>query len=196
VPKRIYGSGIVTVVVGEGNMPLLPPAPLPVLVKPEIEGCPVLMDAVATELGVTSETIQVSINRALAAAPNIQPCDACARFIGYAGILSDSNGARTAALAQIFNELAPADMPTSDEMLASIATAFSQQIDNADTPQYAIAMEFLNAFTGYISILNDELGSPIGDATEFAVSKHGGSLMDDNPNIVAYVRTRLANAGR
>ncbi|MBN2270318.1 MAG: tandem-95 repeat protein, partial [Sedimentisphaerales bacterium] len=174
----------------------LPAAPLPKLVKPEIEGCPVLMNAVATELGVSSETIQVSINRSLAASPNIQPCDACARFIKYAGILSDPNGAGMAAMAQIFKEIAPADMPPSDEMFASIATAFSQHMNDPEMPQYATAMEFIDAFVGYIAIMDSELGSPAGDSTEFAVNKHGGSLMSDNPNVTAYVQMRLANSER
>ena len=204
-PTMVFGSATVTVLVsgpgpGPGPEPkpepLLPPAPLPELEEPEIEGCPVLMDAVAMELGIASETIQLSINRALAAAPNIQPCDACARFIKHAGILSDPNGIRMAAMVQIFNEIAPANMPPSDEMFASIATAFRQQLDNADMPQYATAMEFLDAFVGYIAVLNTELGSPVGDSTVYAMAKHGGPTMTGNSNIAAYIQARLQSAGR
>ena len=188
----------VTITIGSGPPPepLLSPAPLPKLEEPKIEGCPVLMGAVATELGITGETIQLSINRALAAAPNIQPCDACARFIKHAGILSDPNGVRMAAMVQIFNEIAPANMPPSDEMFASIATAFRQQLDNANMPQYATAMEFLDAFVGYIAVLNTELGSPVGDSTAFAMAKHGAPTMSGNSNIAAYIQARLQNAGR
>jgi len=200
-PTMVFGSAAITVLVGAPGPepkpePLLPPAPLPELEEPEIEGCPVLMDAAAMELGVTSETIQLSINRALAAAPNIQPCDACARFIKHAGILSDPDGIRMAAMVQIFNEIAPANMPPSDEMFASIATAFRQNLDNADMPQYATAMEFLDAFVGYIAVLNTELGSPVGDSTAFAMSKHGAPVMSGNSNIAAYIQARLQNAGR
>jgi hypothetical protein len=174
----------------------LPPAPLPVLEEPEIEGCPVLLDAVATELGAASGTIQISINRALATAPNIQPCDACARFLNFAGILRDPDGNRIAAMVQVFNEIAPADSPPSEEMFASIATAFSRQLENEGMPQYATAMEFLDAFVGYIAILDNELGSPVGDSTAFAMEKHGGTEINANPNITAYVQMRLANAGK
>ncbi|MHC4743222.1 MAG: filamentous hemagglutinin N-terminal domain-containing protein [Planctomycetota bacterium] len=194
---NVSQSVLVTIdVTGRPPTPLLPPAPLPDWEEPEIEGCPVLLDVVATELDVTSGTIQVSINRSLATAPNIQPCDACARFMNYAGILSDPNGSRIAAMVQVFNEIAPADTPPSEEMFASIATAFSQQMENEDMPQYATAMEFLDAFVAYISILDNELGSPVGDSTAFALSKHGGSEMMDNPNILAYVQTLLASAGQ
>jgi hypothetical protein len=200
-PTMVFGSAMVTVLVsGPGPEPkpepLLAPAPLPKLEEPVIEGCPVLMGAVATELGITSETIQLSINRALADAPNIQPCDACARFIKHAGILSDPNGVRMAAMVQIFNEIAPANMPPSDEMFASIATAFRQNLDNANMPQYATAMEFLDAFVGYIAVLNTELGSPVGDSTAFAMAKHGAPVMSGNSNIAAYIQARLQNAGR
>jgi hypothetical protein len=171
-------------------------APLPQFVEPKIEGCPVMMDAVAMELGITSETIQVSINSALAASPGIQPCDACARFTQYARILKDPDGTRMAAMAQVFNEIAPPDRPPTDEMFASITTAFSQRLENADMPQYASAMEFIDAFVGYVAVL-DELGSPVGDSVAFVMEKYGATITENpNPNIAAYIQTRLANIGK
>ena len=144
----------------------------------------------------TSETIQVSINRGLAASPNIQPCDACARFTKYAGILKDPDGTRMAAMNQVFNELAPPDMPPSEEMFASIATAFSQQMENADMPQYASAMEFIDAFVKYVAVLDGELGSPVDDSVAFVMEKYGATVTENaNPNIGAYIQTRL-NIGR
>ena len=145
---------------------------------------------------MNSETIQVSINRSLATSLNIQPCDACARLLKYADVLRDPGGTAMAAMAQVFNEIAPADVPPSDEMFASIATAFSRHMNDPEMPQYATAVEFIDAFVGYISILDNELGSPAGDSVEFAINKHGGSLMDDNPNVAAYMQIRLANAGQ
>ena len=89
------------------------------------------------------------------------------------------------------------DSPPSDEMFASIATAFNRQLDNDEMPQYATAMEFIDAFVGYIAILDNELGSPVPDSAAFAMEKHGGTQMNSNPNMAAYVlQMNLTNAGK
>jgi hypothetical protein len=97
----------------------------------------------------------------------------------------------------VFNEIAPPDMPPTDEMFASITTAFSQQLENADMPQYAWAMEFLDAFVEYVAVLDGELGSPAGDSVAFVMEKYGTTITENaNPNIAAYIQTRLQNIGR
>jgi hypothetical protein len=174
----------------------LPVAPLPVLEQPIIGGCPVLMDAVASELGVTSETIQVSIGIALTLNPGIQPCDACASLVDAIAILRDPAGTHMAAMMQVFDTLAPANVPFTPEMAASIATAFADNLDNPDMPQYATAMEYVDAFVEYIAVLDTELGSPVDDSVALVMEKYGAPLTEsDNPNIGAYIAARLAAAG-
>jgi hypothetical protein len=176
--------------------PLLPVAPLPVLEQPIIEGCPVLMDAVASELGITSETVQISIGVALALNPGIQPCDACASLVDAIAILRDPAGIHMAAMMQVFDTLAPAGTPFTPEMAASIATAFADNLDNPDIPQYASAMEYADAFVEYIAVLDTELGSPVDDSMALVMEKYGAPLTEsDNPNIGAYIAARLAAAG-
>lgn len=49
-------------------------------------------------------------------------------------------------------------------------------------------MEYIDAFVRYISVLDTELGSPVGNSVEFVMEKHGAGIMgSDNPNIGAFV---------
>ncbi|MHC4123707.1 MAG: Ig-like domain-containing protein [Planctomycetota bacterium] len=182
---EVFGSGTVTVNVEE-EITTLPAAPLPVLQEPEIEGCPVLMDAVAMELGITSETIQVSINRALAASPAIQPCDACARFANSAAMLRDPDGVQMAAMIQLFNEIAPPDVGFTPELEVSIAAALQEAAEEGT--QYASVMDYIDAFADYVAILDNELGSPVDDSVVFVMEKHGAALAEaENPNVAAFI---------
>ncbi len=60
-------------------------------------------------------------------------------------------------------------------------------------PQYAKAIGYIDAFTGYVATLNDELGAPVGDSAAFVMGKYGEPLAS-NPNMAAYVQMRVAEA--
>ena len=168
-------------------------APLAQFKIPRIEGCPVEMQAVATELGIEQATIQVSIGNALALNPTLQPCQACATLINTAGILRDDEGSRMAALNQVFNTLAPADATFSPEMATSIAMAFEGA---AEGTQYASVMNFVDAFVRYVAVLETQLGQPVDDSVAFVMEKYGSGIADsDNANIAAYVAMRLEAVG-
>lgn len=175
----------------EDSAPTPIPAPLPILELPELKGCPVEMQAAAAELGIPSETLQLTIRNALATNPNIQPCQACASLITAAAILKDVDGIHLAAMNQIFNTLAPADAPFTPEVSASVVTAFAQ-LGNQDK-QYALAAEYVDAFARYVAVLDTELKAPVGDAVAFALEKHGAALTGDtaNPNIAAYILAQI-----
>jgi hypothetical protein len=98
-----------------------------------------------------------------------------------------------AAMAQVFNTLAPPDAPFTPETGAAIAAAFAENSDNPDMPQYAMAMEYIDAFVGYITVLDDQMGSPVGDSTAFLMDKYGEPLAS-NPNMTAFVQMRIAEA--
>jgi filamentous hemagglutinin family protein len=170
--------------------------PVPALAQfqlPTIEGCPVEMQAVAVELGIEQAIVQVSIGNALALNPTLQPCQACATLINTAGILRDDDGSRMAAMNQMFNELAPADAPFTPEMATSVAMAFEGA---AEGSQYASAMEFVDAFVRYVTILETQLGQPVEDSVAFVMDKYGAGVTDsDNANIAAYVAMRLEAVG-
>jgi filamentous hemagglutinin family protein len=186
------GWGTVTITISFTPPTLVPVAPLPELQYPEVQGCPVLMQAVALELGVPEETIQVAIGNALAVNPNIQSCEACASLMDSVAILRDIDGTRMAAMVQVFNALAPPDAPFTPEMAASIATAFADDIDNPEMPQYATVAEYIDAFVQYIAVLDTEFGSPVDDSVAFVMEKYGAAIAgSDNPNIGAFVTTRL-----
>ncbi len=172
---------------------LAPVAPLAQFQIPRIEGCPVLMEAVALELGITEETLQVAIGNALALNPSMQPCEACATLVNAAAVLRDEDGSRMAAMVQAFNALAPADAPFTPEMATSIAMAFGGA---AEGTQYASAMEYIDAFVQYVAVLDTELGSPVGDSVAFVMEKYGAGITgSDNGNITAFVATRLETIG-
>ena len=153
------------------------------------------MQAVAAELGVPTQTIQISLDNAAAVAPNIQPCYACEKIVSYAGTLRDVDGSHMAAMAQVFNTLAPPNAPFTPEMGAAIAAAFTENFDNPDMPQYAKAIEYIDAVVGYVTVLDDEMGSPVGDSTTFVMDKYGEPLRaGGNANMTAYIEMRIAEA--
>jgi len=169
------------------------PEPLDVLYSPQISGCPAAMQAVANELAVAEQTLQISIGGMLALNPTIQPCNACAGLLNAAAILRDEDGSRMAALIQVFNEQAPANVPFSPAMATSIVTAFADQLDDASQSNYAAAMEYVDTFVQYVAILDTQLGSPVEDSTAFVMTKYGAGITEsENSNIAAFVAARLA----
>jgi len=172
----------------------IPAAPLPLPVEVKLSGCPVLLDAASNELGVSKDTIQISIQNALAVNPNIQPCDTCAKLVNAVAVLKDADGSKMAALAAVINQIAPADVPFTPEMGTMIATAFAENT-MAEGSNYAVAAEYLDAFVNYVAAL-DTMGSPVGDSTAFVMAKYGTGISENaNPNIAAYVAIRLAAKG-
>ncbi len=194
--EPVYGNGTVTVTVTANEInPILPAAPLPVIRLPEISGCPELMGAVAMELGINPADIQVAIGNSLTDTPDTQPCEACKKVVNYAGILKDTQGQHMAAMVQVFNQLAPANTPYSPEMGAMIANAFADYKNNPDMPQYATAMEYIDAFVKYAKVLDTELGAPVGDSTAFVLEKYGSNLTKaGNENIYMYIQTQLGKS--
>ena len=149
------------------------------------------MQSAAIELGITAETIQVTIGNALALNPNIQPCQACATLVYIADILKDEDGSRMAAVLQVFDTLAPADAPFTPEMAASIVMAFENA---AEGSQYASVMEYVDAFVQYVSVLNIDLGAPVGDSVAFVMEKYGSGIIESgNTNIIGYMSFRADN---
>jgi hypothetical protein len=155
-----------------------------------LDGCPVLVAAASAELGIPSETIEVSLANSYALNTDIQPCETCARLLNAAAILADENGSSMAAMNQVFNELAPASSPYSPEMATLIATAFADRVN--DATQYATAIEYLDAFVNYVAVLNSEMGSPVGDSIAYTMQKYGSGVTgSDNANMAAFLASRL-----
>jgi hypothetical protein len=177
-----------------------PPAPLNAMQFeepgqiPGVEGCPAVMAAAADELGIEDEEIEVTVADAMAAAGDIQPCDTCARLVNAAAILRDEDGSRMAALAEVINTVAPADVPFTPEVGTLIAAAFEGHA--GDGTAYATALEYVDAFAEYVRVLDTEMGSPVGDSVEFVMEKHGAGInASPNDNVAAYVASRLEAIG-
>ncbi len=57
-------------------------------------------------------------------------------------------------------------------------------------------MEYIEAFVGYVSVLDTDLGSPVGDSVVFVMEKHGVGLTEsENSNMAMYVMSRLEELG-
>jgi hypothetical protein len=174
-------------------------APLPDELYPESEGCPALIQSAAAELGSTEEAIQIAIENALAINPNIQPCEACQSMIDAAASLrGGDNEVRAAALVAVFNELAPPDVPLSDEYQSTIASTLSERASNPENLQYALVKEYLDAFVGYVDVLENILGAPVGNSEEFAMERYGSPISEasaENTNVATYISIRLEGLG-
>jgi hypothetical protein len=168
------------------DLPTTPVAPLADLQIPEVKGCPVQLQAVAVELGVSPEDLQLIINRSMASNPNLQPCEVCAQVMTSATILGDIDGVRMTAMNQIFNTLAPANAPFTPEVSASVVTAFNQLA--GQDHQYALAAEYIDAFVKYVAAIDTQIKAPVGDAVAFTMEKYGQAL---NPNMVSYLMSKL-----
>ncbi len=179
----------------------IPPAPLNAMQLegleqqvPGVEGCPAVMAAAADELGIEDDEIEVTVANAMAAAGDIQPCETCARLVNAAAILRDEDGSRMAALAEVINTVAPADVPFTPEVGTLIAAAFEGRA--SDGTAYATALEYVDAFVEYVRVLDTEMGSPVGDSVEFVMEKHGAGInASPNDNVAAYVAARLEAIG-
>jgi hypothetical protein len=109
-------------------------------------------------------------------------------------------GARTAALVEVFNELAPVDIPPSEELEAMITMTLSERaINPEDYPLYALVTEYLDAFITYVKALDNMSGLPLdSDSLEFAMERYGSPISEassENPNVIAYITLQLETPG-
>ncbi len=159
--------------------------------EPEMKytGCPALVNWLAGELNLNSDQVQVLFVGSRGATYDIQPCDTCARLQLAARVLMDSDGSRMAALAKVVNEYASAGAPPSEEQMAMIAAALQNPEQGTD---YAMASEWLDAMTQYVSILHSDLGIDTADAVA-AVDKYVTPVIGgENPAVAAFVSAQLA----
>ena len=171
---------------------LVEAVPLPDELFPETEGCLALIEATAAELGTTSDGIQISIGSAVALNPNIQPCQVCEKMVDNAAVLKGvDDEALTDALIEVFNELAPPDVPISEDILTETAMRLSERPSYfEDNPKYTMVIEYIDALVAYIDVLENEMGAPVGNSVEFAMDRYGSVISQaeaENPNVTIYI---------
>ncbi|MHC5075662.1 MAG: Ig-like domain-containing protein [Planctomycetota bacterium] len=164
--------------------------PLPDLEYPEIEGCPVLMQAAASELGVTSENIQITVGQALVLNPNLQPCEACGNLLRAAVVLRDDEGEGLAALAQILSDLNISGPTISEEQLASLQQTISDMRENPTNTAYVDAGEWNDSLAGYINVLM-ELGLDQQQILEILTKYTEEITEGDDEAMTAFLELRL-----
>lgn len=162
--------------------------------EPEMKfaGCPALVNWLAGELDLNADQVQVLFAGARGVTYDIQPCDTCARLQSAALVLMDSDGSRLAALAKVISEYASAGTPPSEEQMAMIAAALENPGEGTD---YALAGEWLDAMTQYVTILDSELGLATEDAVAAADKYVSPVTASDNTALAGFVSAQLAAIG-
>jgi filamentous hemagglutinin family protein len=185
-----FNSALGTVMVMVGSIIA---APLPEEVEFMVSGCPALLEWTAVELGNEGQTAQIWAANTLATMKDIEPCQACAQLKAAAAVLQDADGTYVAALTQVINEFASSAAPPSEEQMAAIADAIAG--NNEADSAYALAGQYLDALTMYVSIVT-ELESD-EEAVTVAADKYIAPLIEGgDENLAAYFTARLTTLGR
>jgi filamentous hemagglutinin family protein len=153
-------------------------------------GCPALVNWLANELGLGEEQVEVLFAGARGLGYDIQPCDTCARLQEAARILLDSEGTHIEALARVVNEIAAAGTPPSEEQMALIAAALENPEEGTD---YALANDWLDALTDYVTMLHSELGLSTEDATAAADKYVSPIVTGENVALAGYITAVLSS---
>jgi filamentous hemagglutinin family protein len=180
-----------TVTISVNAALLIPAAQIPENIEFDVSGCPALLQWAANELGLEENKIEIWMTNTLANLRGVQPCEACARLRNAAFVLQDVNGTYVAALTQVINEYASSTAPPSEEQMASIADAIANnaEADNA----YALAEQYLDALTTYVSVVSN-LGLSTEDAITVATDKYIAPLIEEgNVGLAAYITSRLTD---
>lgn len=180
-----------TVVISVNAALLIPAAQIPENIEFGVSGCPALLQWAADELGLEENKIEIWMTNTLASLRGVQPCEACARLRTAAFVLQDVNGTYVAALTQVINEFASSTAPPSEEQMTSIANAIANnaEADNA----YALAEQYLDALTTYVSVVSN-LGLSTEEAITVATDKYIAPLIEEgNVGLAAYITSRLTS---
>jgi hypothetical protein len=170
------------------------PIQIPVTVAPiqqpelKFTGCPAVMNWAAKELDVEADQLQIYMVGSLSLSSNVQPCEACANLQSAALTLKDADGSRIKALGQVVSEFA-AGSP-SEEQFAMIAVAL--QNPEEGTP-YALAKQWLNGMTEYVSILHNDLNLSIDDSVRYVAKYTSRIINGDNAALSAFIQAKLAD---
>jgi filamentous hemagglutinin family protein len=170
---------------------LIPAAPLPEDAEFEVSGCPALIDWTANEVGIEKQTAQIWMANALASPRDIQPCDACANLNAAATtVLQDPQGTYRVAMVEVINQYASSDAPLSEEQMALINTAVTNNTE--DDNALARFEEYVDTLVAYVGILNNELDFTPADSITVATDKYIAPFIEsDNVGLATYLAAKL-----
>jgi hypothetical protein len=117
---------------------------------------------------------------------DLRPYEAAARLQNFAAILKDPGGIQIAALSQVISEVIQADVPPTPEQSTMIAQSFADHA--GDGTHYALAGQWMNALTEYVSTINTDFGGTVRieregkteelTANQFVMEKYGSEVGD------------------
>jgi len=142
----------------------------------ETSGCPGLLTWAAKELKIDEGTMGIGISDSLASASGIQPCDVYGRLRKAAVVLKDNEGVHLEALGQIISEFAQNDQPLTEEEVAAITEAITNNVESV--PRRALAKKYLDALAEYIDILRIELGFSDSESIQITMDNYIDRLVE------------------
>jgi fibronectin-binding autotransporter adhesin len=161
-----------------GPVPLVPPVPLEVEDRGEVEEDErdALMQWLVEELGESN--VQTYLARAYPPSLNtdLRPYKAAARLRNFATIIKDTQGEHIAALTQVVNEFIATPIPPSEEQMALIVSALTEQPEEGT--HYAAAGQWIEALVEYTGVLSTEIGWSSEKSVAFVMSKYGSRLTE------------------
>ena len=138
------------------------------------------------------EVTQAYLAGAFLQATDLRPNQAATQLRQLAGLLQDTGGSQNAALGQVINEFTQPEIPPSSEQFASIGQVLA--LHSADGTHYAVARQWLDALTEYVSILVDNIGWTPDESVEFVMGKYGPAATEPGDvSITAFIQMYLEN---
>jgi VCBS repeat-containing protein len=139
------------------------------------------------------ELTQTYLAGAFAQSTDLRPYRAARQLRKFTELLHDSDGHYVASFIQVVNEFVQVDSPPSPEQFASIAQAFSTHEN--DGTHYATAIEWLDALTEYVAVLNRDIGWPADESIAFVMGKYGAPVTETGQvSAIAFIQMYLENS--
>ena len=94
---------------------------------------------------------------------------------------------------RVVDEFVQPDVPPSPEQFSSIAEAFA--LHENDGTHYATAMQWLDALTEYMIVLNTDIGWPADESIAFVMGKYGAPVTEAGQvSAIAFIQMHLENS--
>ena len=140
-----------------------------------------------------SELTQTYLEGVFTQSTDLRPYRAARQLRKFTELLHDPDGHYVASFIQVVNEFVQLDAPPSPEQFASIAQAFS--VHENDGTHYATAIQWLDALTEYVAVLNRDIGWPADKSIAFVMGKYGASVTESGQvSAIAFIQMYLENS--
>ena len=124
---------------------------------------------------------------------DLRPYRAARQLRKFTELLHDPDGHYVASFVRVINEFVQPDIPPSPEQFSSIAQAFA--LHENDGTHYATAIQWLDALTEYVAVLNTDIGWPADESIAFVMGKYGAPVAETGQvSAIAFIQMHLENS--